>query len=201
MLEILKQTTTLEEAYMRRDRYFHAYPRAIQAYDLFYLLRRLYGPFNFVVTSNFAILEASSVIVNEYIKRKSREERRVRISSEDRNEIGMGCVRFQLALRNRGLIICDESDVAISTRLVVEHGCKAPDAHLIATAMKNSCKRFITLDNHLKRQLKTFHGIKLVHPMTVLNELRAYAKTHDQRLTKGLIAPTSTITVSHEPEM
>jgi predicted nucleic acid-binding protein len=182
MLEILKQTASLEEAYMRRDEYFHNYTRAIQAYDLFYLLRRLYGPFNFVITSNFALLEASSAIVDEYVRRKSQGKRRVRITSEDRNEIGMGCVRFQWSLRNRGLVICDESDVAISTRLIIEHGCKAGDAHLIATAMKNSCKRFITRDNHLKRQLKTFHGIKLVHPITVLNELRAYAKTYDPKV-------------------
>jgi predicted nucleic acid-binding protein len=178
MLEILSHTANLEEAFSRRDEYFHSYPPAIHAYDLFMLLRRLFSPSNFAVTSNFALLEASSVIVDKYIERKSQGRKKVRISSADRNEIGMGCMRFQIWHRNHGLVICDESDSSISMQLAIEYGCKAGDAHLIATAMKNSCKRFVTRDNHLKKQLKAFRGIKLVHPLAVLNELRAYAKAY-----------------------
>lgn len=169
----------MEEAFLERDELFRSYPPAKHAYDLFYLLRKLHSPFNFVVTSNFALLEASFVIVRTYIKRKyQRQKKQVRLSEADIAEIGMGNVRFRLWHTNHGMVIQDNCDISLSERLVTEYGCRPVDANLIATATRSQCKRFITRDNRLKKLLKAFDAIRLVQPQTIEDELRAYARAH-----------------------
>jgi hypothetical protein len=69
------------------------------------------------------------------------------------------------------MVISDEFDLHVAESLVTEFGCKARDAILVATAIKNGCPKFITRDDRLKRQLRRFKAIPIVSVQSVLDEL------------------------------
>lgn len=133
------------------------------------------------MTSNLALLEARSVIVEEYIERQLSSKRivrrywgsarnKVRLSDEDLAQIYAGIHTFRSRI-GYAMVIQDGYDLDVANYLVTRFGCNARDAILIATALKNSCSRFITRDDHLKRSLRKFKGIRITSVQTVFDDL------------------------------
>jgi predicted nucleic acid-binding protein len=136
---------------------FNSYEPSRQANTLFMMLQYPFTGSYTVTTSNLALLEARSVMTEEYIDRRLSQRRvfrrysqsqrsRVHLTDEDVAQIYDGIMRFKFKI-GRAMVISDEFDLHVAESLVTEFGCKARDAILVATAIKNGCPKFITRDD------------------------------------------------------
>jgi predicted nucleic acid-binding protein len=159
---------------------FKSYEPARTAFQFFLMLRAPKTPMQFVLSSNLALLEATSVIADEFVERRLSSKKvvrhsegakaKIRLSDKDRAQIGAGINLFRMRV-GHALVIQDKYDFDIANRLVTQFACSARDAILVATALKNECPRFISRDIRLKRKLRRFKKVEITSIQTIFAEL------------------------------
>lgn len=123
--------------------------------------------------SEFVILEAFTVLVEEYFLRAShkkgilitylkKSKKRTELSEADADEMVDGLERLGKISR-KGIIeviYFPTYSLPIAFDLIANYNQHASDAKLLAIAIKNGCKLFVTNDSEITKSMKEFEQIE-----------------------------------------